>query len=164
VALSTAQGAGFLGMKTAGGLDETVTRYGLLSQVAYLVLAVVTVIYLYVGVEGMAAKVLHPVPLALVGLTALLGVAYLWLLQARQYRPAFIAAGAQIFGLVALVAVLLFPIIYPVTGLTVFEAAVSTLQLKMMTVVLAIFLPLVLLYFAVLYSSFSGPVDTAEGY
>ncbi|WP_071932878.1 cytochrome d ubiquinol oxidase subunit II [Halodesulfurarchaeum formicicum] len=164
VAISTAQGAGFLGMKTAAGLDETVTRYGLLSQVAYLVLAVVTVGYLYVAVEGMAAKVVHPVVLALVAITAILGIAYLWLLRDGQYRPAFLAAGIQLFGLVALVAVLLFPVIYPVTGLTVFEAAVSTLQLKMMTVVLAIFLPLVLLYFAVLYSAFAGPVQAGEGY
>ncbi len=164
VAISMAQGAGFLGMKTKAGLDDTMTRYGLLSQVLYLVLAVVTVVYLYLAVEGMAAKVVHPTILGLVALTAILGVAYLWLLQNDQYRPAFIAAGAQIFGLVTLVALLFYPIIYPAAGLTAFEAAVSTLQLKIMTVVLAIFLPLVLLYFAVLYSTFSGPAEPAEGY
>ncbi|MDZ7850667.1 MAG: cytochrome d ubiquinol oxidase subunit II [Halodesulfurarchaeum sp.] len=164
VAISMAQGAGFLGMKTAAGLDETMTRYGLLSQVGYLVLAVVTVAYLSLAVEGMAAKVAHPSILGLVALTAILGIAYLWLLQNDQYRPAFLAAGAQIFGLVALVALLFFPVIYPAAGLTAFDAAVSTLQLKIMTVVLAIFLPLVLLYFAVLYSAFAGPAEPAEGY
>ncbi|MBS3760463.1 MAG: cytochrome d ubiquinol oxidase subunit II, partial [Halodesulfurarchaeum sp.] len=128
------------------------------------VLAVVTVGYLYVAVDGMATKVVHPVVLGLVALTAVLGLTYLWLLQSEQYRAAFIVSGVQLFGLIALVAVLLFPVIYPSTGLTVFEAAVSELQLKMMTVVLAIFLPLVLVYFAVLYSSFAGPADPAEGY
>ncbi|MFB6109473.1 MAG: cytochrome d ubiquinol oxidase subunit II [Halodesulfurarchaeum sp.] len=164
LALSTAQGTGFLGMKTASGLEASTTRYGLRSQVAYLVLALLAVLYLFVAVEGMAAKIARPVPIALVALTAVLGVAYLWLLRAGRYRPAFLAAGTQIFGLVALVAVLLFPTIYPVAGLTVYEAAVSTLQLKMMTGVLAVFLPLVLFYFAVLYSAFSGPVEAGEGY
>jgi len=164
VALTTAEGTGFLGMKTAEGLDDSTKLYGQIAQVAYLVLAVVTVAYLHVAVEGMGSKTVHPFVLALVGLTAILGLAYIYLLRADYYRPAFIVSGIQLFGLVALVAVLLFPVIYPVTGLTVFEAAVSTLQLKMMTVVLAIFLPLVLLYFAVLYSSFAGPAEPAEGY
>ena len=164
IAISTAEGAGYLGMKTEAGLDATMTRYGQLAEVLYLVLAVVTVAYLYLAVDGMAAKVVHPVILGLVGLTAVLGIAYLWFLQESRYRPAFLTAGAQIFGLVALVALLFYPIIYPAAGLSVFEAAVSTLQLKVMTVVLAIFLPLVLLYFAVLYSTFSGPAEPAEGY
>jgi cytochrome d ubiquinol oxidase subunit II len=164
VALTTAEGTGFLGMKTEGQLDDRTTRIGQVAQVAYLVLAVVSVAYLYVAVEGMAAKVVHPVVLGLVALTASVGIAYLGFLRADRHRPAFLAAGVQLFALVALVAVLLFPVIYPVTGLTVFEAAVSTLQLKMMTVVLAIFLPLVLLYFAVLYDAFAGPVEAGEGY
>lgn len=164
VAISMAQGAGFLGMKTEAGLDAEMRRYGMLSQVLYLVLAVVTVAYLYLAVEGMATKVVHPTVLGLVALTAILGIGYLWFLQNDQYRPAFLAAGAQIFGLVTLVALLFFPVIYPAAGLTAFEAAVSTLQLKIMTVVLAIFLPLVLLYFAVLYSAFAGPAEPAEGY
>ena len=164
LALTTAEGAGFLGMKTDGKLDDTMTRYGQIAQVLYLILAVVTVGYLYLAVEGMATKVVHPAVLGLVALTAVLGLGYLWLLQNEQYRPAFIVSGLQLFGLISLVALLLFPVIYPVTGLTVFEAAVSELQLKMMTVVLAIFLPLVLLYFAVLYSSFAGPAEPAEGY
>jgi cytochrome d ubiquinol oxidase subunit II len=164
VAISTAEGAGYLGMKTAAGLDPRTTRLGQIAQVAYLVLAVVCVSYLYIAVEGMATKVVHPTILGLVALTAILGIAYLWFLQNDQYRPAFITAGAQIFGLVTLVALLFYPVIYPAAGLTVFEAAVSTLQLKVMTVVLAIFLPLVLLYFAVLYSTFSGPAEPAEGY
>ena len=163
-ALTTVEGAAFFGMKREGGLGTDVVRYGVLAQVAYLVLAVATVVYLYFLVDGMAAKLLHPVPVALVVATAVLGIAYIWLLRGGLYFYAFLAAAVQTFGLVALVAVLLFPTIYPIVGLTVFEAAVSPLQLKVMTVVLAIFLPLVLVYFAVLYSAFSGPIDPAEGY
>ena len=164
VALTTAEGAAFLGTKRKGGLGAEEERYGILAQVAYLVLAVVAVGYLFVAVGGMAAKLLHPVPIGLVLLTAGLGLSYVRLLQSREYMYAFLAAAAQTFGLVSLVAVLLFPVVYPIGGLTVFEAAVSALQLKVMTVVLAIFLPLVLLYFAILYNAFSGPIEPAEGY
>lgn len=164
VALTTVEGTAFLGMKTVGGLNRKLTSVGSVAQVAYLVLAVVTVGYLFVAVEGMAAKVLHPVPIALVLLTALAGVAYLWLLRQESYLPAFVASAVQTFGLVALVAVLLYPTILPSTGLTVGEAAVSALQLRIMTVVLVVFLPLVLIYFAVLYSAFRGPAEPSEGY
>ena len=163
VAISTVEGTAYLGMKTAAGLDARLTRYGHLAQVSYLVLAVVCVSYLAL-VADMMAQVLHPVVLSLVGLTVVAGVAYSFYLRGGQYLAAFIGAGVQLFALVALVAVLLFPVILPATGLGVFEAAVSPLQLKMMTVVLAIFLPLVLLYFAVLYNAFSGPVEAGEGY
>ena len=163
VAISTVEGTAYLGMKTAAGLDASLTRVGSLAQVAYLLLAVVCVAYL-AFVADMMTQVLHPVVLSLVGLTVVAGVAYAVTLRSGQYRAAFVGAGVQLFALVALVGVLLFPVILPATGLGVYEAAVSTLQLKMMTVVLAIFLPLVLLYFAVLYSAFSGPVDLSEGY
>jgi cytochrome d ubiquinol oxidase subunit II len=163
VAISTVEGTAFLGMKTAAGLDARLTRMGSIAQVAYLVLAVVCVGYLAL-VADMMTEVLHPVVLGLVGLTVVAGVIYAVTLRGAQYLPAFVAAGVQLFALVALVGVLLFPVILPASGLGVYEAAVSTLQLKMMTVVLAIFLPLVLVYFAVLYSAFSGPVDPAEGY
>jgi cytochrome d ubiquinol oxidase subunit II len=164
VALSTVEGTAFLGMKLKGGLNRKLTSYGTLAQVAYLVLAVATVGYLYVAVAGMAAKILAAGPIVLVLLTALLGVGYIWLLRVGRYLSAFIASAVQTFGLVALVALLMYPTIYPLTGLTAAEAAVSALQLQIMTVVLAIFLPLVLLYFAVLYSAFSGPVEPTEGY
>ena len=164
LALTTVEGAAFLGMKIQDGLDRQLERFGSIAQVAYLVLAVLTVAYLYLVVDGMAAKILAPVPIVLVLVTAVLGVAYLLTLRSRLYLVSFVLAAVQTFGLVALVARLLYPTIYPLSGLTVAEAAVSALQLEVMTVVLLIFLPLVLVYFAVLYSAFSGPVTAGEGY
>ncbi|MGM0397629.1 MAG: cytochrome d ubiquinol oxidase subunit II [Halobacteriota archaeon] len=163
VALSAVEGAAFTNMK----LEEksgTVNTYGTMAQVAYLVLAVTTVGYLYLFVEGMAAKVLSPFALLLVALTALLGIAYIVLLRSGQSLPAFVTAGVQTFGLIALVGYLLYPTIYPIDGLLVQDAAVSVLAMNVMTVVLVIFLPLVLLYFAVLYNAFRGPVQAGEGY
>ncbi|UWG48243.1 Cytochrome bd-type quinol oxidase, subunit 2 [Halanaeroarchaeum sp. HSR-CO] len=163
VTLSAVEGAAFTNMK----LEEKsamVSTYGTIAQVAYLVLAVTTVGYLYLFVEGMAAKVLSPFALLLVALTALLGIAYIVLLRTGQSLPAFVTAGVQTFGLIALVGYLLYPTIYPIDGLLVQDAAVSVLAMNVMTVVLVIFLPLVLLYFAVLYNAFRGPVQAGEGY
>lgn len=163
VTLSAVEGAAFTNMK----LEEksaTVNTYGTIFQVAYLVLAVTTVGYLYLFVEGMAAKVLSPFALGLVALTAILGIAYIVLLQSGQSLYAFVTAGVQTFGLIALVGFLLYPTIYPIDGLIVQDAAVSVLAMNVMTVVLVIFLPLVLLYFAVLYNAFRGPVQAGEGY
>ncbi len=164
LALTTAEGAAFLGRKIQGGLDPHLERLGTVAQIAYLLLAVLAVAYLYLVVDGMAAKILAPVPIVLVLVTVVLGLAYRWTLRSRQYLTAFVLAAGQTFGLVALVARLLYPTIYPLSGLSVAEAAVSSLQLEVMTVVLLVFLPLVLVYFAVLYSVFSGPVEAGEGY
>ena len=127
-------------------------------------LAVVTVEYLYLAVEGMAAKVISPEARVLVALTAILGIAYVFMLRTGQSLYAFVTSGVQTFGLIALVAYLLYPTIYPLGNLTVQEAAVSTLAINVMTVVLVIFLPLVLLYFAVLYNAFRVPARVGEGY
>ncbi|MFB6113339.1 MAG: cytochrome d ubiquinol oxidase subunit II [Halodesulfurarchaeum sp.] len=164
VALSVVEGGAFFGMKFEDGLPADLLDYTVMAQTAYLVLAVVAVVYLYLFVDGMAAAIAGPVPVVLVVLTALLGIGYVVLLRGERYLPAFVLAGVQTFGLITLVAYLLYPVIYPTTGLTVVEAAVSTLQLNLMTIVLAIFLPLVLVYFAVLYNAFSGPIEAAEGY
>ena len=163
VALSTVEGAAFTNMKIEPD-SETITGYGSYAQIAYLVLAVATVGYLYLLVDGMAAKILTVPALGLVALTAILGIGYIVLLRSGRSLAAFVVAGAQTFGLVALVGYLLYPTIYPITGLTVADAAVSTLAINVMTIVLVIFLPLVLLYFAVLYSAFRGPVQAGEGY
>jgi len=68
------------------------------------------------------------------------------------------------YGLTTLVAVLLYPTIDPAVGLTVEAAAVSSLALSLMTVFAAVLIPLVSLYFVVLYSSFAGPTEAGEGY
>ncbi|MFB6069983.1 MAG: cytochrome d ubiquinol oxidase subunit II [Halanaeroarchaeum sp.] len=163
VALSTVEGAAFTSMKLEER-SETVVNYGYLAQGSYLLLAVLTVVYLYLFVDGMAAKILSPLAIALVLLTAVLGLAYIWMLRRGVALGAFVGSGVQTFGLVALVAYLLYPTIYPAGNLTATEAAVSTLGLNVMSIVLVIFLPLVLLYFAVLYSAFRGPARAGEGY
>jgi len=62
-----------------------------------------------------------------------------------------------------LVALLLYPTIYPPTGLTVREAVVSPLALNLVTILGFPALLLVLWYFKFLYGVFSGPIE-GEGY
>ncbi len=62
-----------------------------------------------------------------------------------------------------LVALLLYPTMYPPTGLTVREAVVSPLALNLVTILGFPALLLVLWYFNFLYGVFSGPIE-GEGY
>jgi cytochrome d ubiquinol oxidase subunit II len=53
----------------------------------------------------------------------------------------------------------MFPYVDRATGLTVSEAIVSTLPLNLMSIMAAVLLPIVLSYFGILYTVFSGPVE-----
>lgn len=77
---------------------------------------------------------------------------------------AFGAAAGLVFALVGVVAGLLYPEIDPAADLTVESAVVSTLPLNLMTVGIAVLLPLIFVYFGVLYSAFAGPVEAGESY
>jgi len=86
-------------------------------------------------------------------------------MQLTQEELLALAASAGLtYGLTAVVALLLYPAIDPVSGLTVRSAIVSTLPLNLMSVGAALLLPLVATYFVVLYSAFSGPAEPAGGY
>ncbi|MFD1587681.1 cytochrome d ubiquinol oxidase subunit II [Halorientalis brevis] len=162
VALTVVDGAVYLGLKTRGDVQLEARPLGYLAQAAYLVLAVAALV---VG-SGSAPHVeLFSLPtLGLLGLTVLLAVGHV--VAGRLDRPylAFVAVAGQVYGLVALVATLLFPLVDPVTGLTVGDAIVSTLPLNLSSIGAAFLLPLVVTYFVVLYSAFSGPVEENESY
>jgi len=162
VALTIVDGAAYLGLKTRGDIPLETRPLGHLAQVAYLVLAVAALI---VGSRSAPHVTLLSVPtLGLLGLTVLLAGVHVVAGWAGRVYLAFAAVAGQVYGLVALVATLLFPQIDPVTGLTITEAIVSTVSLNLTTIGAAILLPLVASYFVVLYSAFSGPVDDGESY
>ena len=102
--------------------------------------------------------------LALVVLTVVLVAGYVVAVRRERRYAAMALVGAITFGLVAVLGILLYPYIDPATGLTAADAAVSVLPLNLMTVATAILLPLVLVYFGVLYSSFRGPLAAEETY
>ncbi|NHN60800.1 MULTISPECIES: cytochrome d ubiquinol oxidase subunit II [Halorussus] len=163
IALNVASGAAFLRLKTTGGLRDEMPALGVRAAAAYLALVVVALGLLALR-PGFGDALLTPVPAALVAGSVLLGVGYV--LAARRDRPyvALGAAGGLTGALVALVAALLYPTVEPMTGLTVEEAIIGAPAVELLTVGAALLIPLVLTYFAVLYSAFSGPIDAEESY
>ncbi|RJT06197.1 cytochrome d ubiquinol oxidase subunit II [Halococcus sp. IIIV-5B] len=164
VALTIVEGSGFLVLKTRGALPTEMRRYGTRAAVAYLVLVVVTLGWLLVMTPRLRDALLAPLPLALVVLTVLLVAGVVVAHRREADLAAFCASGGLAFGLVALVATLLYPTIDPAADLTVGAAVVPLLSLNLMTIMAGVLLPIILAYFAVLYSVFSGPIEPEETY
>ena len=164
VALTIVSGTAFVRLKTTGDLRDGVRRYGERALVAYLALVVVSLALLFGSTPRLAAAVATAPVLALVVLSVVLAAGYAAALRRDQDLLALAASGLLTYGLVAVVALLLFPVVDPGTDLLVSEAIVSTLPLNIMSVASAFLLPLVVTYFAVLYSAFSGPAQPTESY
>lgn len=164
LALTIVDGAAFLVLKTRDALRSEMRNYGVRAAVGYLGVAISTLGVIYVTEPGLRSSFRSPLIVALVILTATLTGIYVVALRRNQYYAAFAATAALVFGLVGLVATLLFPFVDRTAGLTIREAIVSTLPLNLMSIMASVLLPIVLVYFVVLYSAFSGPVDTEETY
>ncbi|MBZ6496843.1 cytochrome d ubiquinol oxidase subunit II [Natrinema longum] len=164
VALTVVDGVAFLRLKTRGDLREDLRTDGYRALVAYLLLIVATLGYVY-GAAPALRSALFSAPVAtLVLATLVLAGVYAAATRADRYYVAFGAAAGLVFALVGIVAGLMYPAIDRAGGLTVETAIVSTLPLNLMSIGAAILLPLVFLYFVVLYSAFSGPIEAGESY
>jgi cytochrome d ubiquinol oxidase subunit II len=164
VALTVVSGTAFLRVKTRGNLQSAVRPYGERAVGAYLLGVVATLGTLAATAPRLVATLTSPTVLALVALSVLLAVGYVLALRSGRNLLALAASAGLTYGLVAVVALALYPSIDPVTGLTVREAIVSTLPLNLMSIAAAFLLPLVASYFVVLYSAFSGPAEPTGGY
>ncbi|QCW05136.1 cytochrome d ubiquinol oxidase subunit II [Natrinema pallidum] len=164
VALTVVDGVAFLRLKTRGDLRESLQTDGYRALVAYLVLVVVTLGYVYGAVPAMRSALFSAPVAALVLATLVLAGVYAAATQADRYYVAFGATAGLVFALVGIVAGLMYPVIDRAGGLTVETAIVSTLPLNLMSIGAAILLPLIFVYFVVLYSAFSGPVRAGESY
>ncbi|WP_207586667.1 cytochrome d ubiquinol oxidase subunit II [Halomontanus rarus] len=162
VALTVVTGGAFVALKTDGTLAADARTWGLRALAAYLALVVVALLAMATR-PTVRDALLEPLPLALVALSLAFGGCYALASTLERDLLAFVAAGGTTYALVALVGTLLYPTLDPRTGLTVAEAAISPLALTLLTWSAALLVPLVVVYFAVLYSTFAGPVD-AEGY
>lgn len=163
VALCLLNGATFLATKTTGSLRNANRAYG--QRAAALVIALVLVVLAYVALATeYTADLFAPTSLAAVTIAVVALAASVTRLRADAPLQAFAAAGTVTYCVVALVALLMYPLVDPATGLRVDAAIVSTLPLNLMTIAAAFLMPLVLAYFAVLYSTFSGPVEAGDAY
>ena len=164
LALTIVDGAAFLGLKTRGALREEMRRYGVRAAVSYLGVTILTVGAVYVTDPGLRTSFRSPIVVALVILTATVTGLYVVALRGQRYYAAFTATAALVFGLVGLVAILLFPFVDRTAGLTIRDAIVSPLPLNLMSIMAGVLIPIVLVYFVVLYSAFSGPIETEDTY
>ncbi|MEF8773408.1 MAG: cytochrome d ubiquinol oxidase subunit II [Halobacteriales archaeon] len=164
VALTVVDGVAFLRLKTRGSLQQDLARDGYLALGAYLVLVVLSLVAIYGTTPRLQSAMLSAPIVGLVVATVVLAGVYAYATREDMLYVAFVAGAVMVFGLVAVVAVLLYPSVDPVTGLTVSDAIVSTLPLNIMTVGVVLLMPLVMLYFVVLYSAFSGPMEAGEAY
>ncbi|AFO57105.1 MULTISPECIES: cytochrome d ubiquinol oxidase subunit II [Natrinema] len=164
VALTVVDGVAFLRLKTRGDLRETLRTDGYRALVAYLVLIVVTLGYVYGAVPAMRAALFSAPVGVLVLATLVFAGVYAAATRADRYYVAFGAAAGLVFALVGIVAGLMYPAIDRAGGLTVETAIVSTLPLNLLSIGAAILLPLIFGYFVILYSAFSGPIEAGESY
>lgn len=159
VSLSVVDGAAFLCLKTRSSLRKTASTYGVRAAAAYLTLLLFTLLYVYVTTPTVRSLLRPSYTFGLALITVALTLGYVVSIRARRYYLAFTAVGGLVFTLVSLIAGTMFPYVDPAGGVTVREGIVSTLPLNLMSVGAGLLLPLVFVYFAVLYSVFSGPVE-----
>ncbi|MBX0297374.1 cytochrome d ubiquinol oxidase subunit II [Haloarcula nitratireducens] len=164
VAVSIITGAAFLAAKTEPDLASELRAYGIGATLVYLVGVVVLLGTVVLTDAGGAADTVLSLPVAVVVvLSVTMGLGGSLLAIRGQYRAWLASALALPTLLTILVAILLYPAIYPSTGLLVREAVVSPLALNLVTVLGFPVLLLVLWYFKFLYGVFSGPIE-GEGY
>lgn len=164
VALSVTSGAAFLAAKTRGELASDVVRHGTVSTLLYIggVVVLLAVVYWTDPSNARAALLSWPAAAVVVASVGL-GVAGIVAARRGRHRLWFAGTVGLSFLLVGLVAVLLYPTIYPADGLAIDAAVVSPLALNLVTVMGLPALLLVLWYFRFLYGVFSGPIE-GEGY
>lgn len=164
VALTVVDGVAFLRLKTRGDLRDDLQTDGYRALLAYLVLIVLTLGYVYLAAPFLRSTLSSPLVLGLVFETLLLGGIYTVATNRDWYYLAFGAAAGLVFSLVGIVAGLMYPTIDRAGGLTVDSATISTLPLNLMTIGAVILLPLIFVYFGILYSAFHGPIEPEESY
>lgn len=164
VALTVVDGVAFLRLKTRGDLQEQLRMDGYRALAAYIVLLVLTLGYIYFTDFTLRSALRSPLVVGLIGVTLVLAGGYTVATSRNRYYLAFGTAAGLVFVLVGIIASLMYPTIDRVGELTVETAIVSTLPLNLMSIGAILLFPLIFLYFGVLYSAFSGPIERGESY
>jgi cytochrome d ubiquinol oxidase subunit II len=164
VALTVVSGTAFVRLKTETEMAADVRPYGERALAAYLGLVLASLAALALTTPALEAAIVSLPVAGLVVLSVLLAAGYVVALRRDQDLLALAASGLLTFGLVAVVATLLYPTVDPAADLTVQEGIVEPLTLNLMTIASTVLLPLVLSYFVVLYNAFSGPIEAGEAY
>ncbi|WP_058365994.1 cytochrome d ubiquinol oxidase subunit II [Haloparvum sedimenti] len=163
VGLSFVAGTAYAALKTRGDLRADALALGRPATAAYLgtLLALVATL-VALDPLGAGGRLFDPAPLAAAAATVALPVVGLALAARNRVRAWLWSVGLGAGSLVLLVGTLLYPHAYPATGLTVRDAVAAPVTLNLLTLVAGPFLFVVLGYFVVLYTVFSGPVEESE--
>jgi len=167
VALFLQHGALWLALRTEGGLSERSAK--LAGRLWYAALIVAAA---FLAASAFATRLFvnyldHPPLFALPALAVVALIAVK--LLAKRELPAFLASCATIFLVVATGIVGLFPDLIPssldpAASLTIANSSSSQYTLRLMTIVAAIFVPIVVVYQALVYRFFRAKVaKNAEG-
>ena len=163
VALFIMHGANFLSLKTEGELEKRASAVAFISWIVATVLTVAFVVWTYLATDILTKPGINGLIPALLAAVALLVTG--WLGRIRKYGWAFITGGLTVVFATIMVFAGLFPRILissssPDFSLTIYNASASHYTLSIMTVVAAIFVPIVLIYQIWTYRVFRKRVQT----
>lgn len=159
LALCVVLGATFLASKTRGTLQTEMAMYATKGAPVYVALFAATGIALF----SIDVVELPIVAIAAIG-TIFCSLGVIGASRSASHRVAFGSAAGLAVVFVGFIAVRLYPMVDPVAGLTIRNAVVSAQTLNVTTIMAIIFLPAVLLGFAMLYSIFDDIADPEGGY
>jgi cytochrome d ubiquinol oxidase subunit II len=166
VSLFTMHGANFLTRKVFGGIAERALKTAFTSWIVATVLTVVFMAWTFLatdiltkpGINGLVPAVLAAAILLVTG----------WLIRARRTGWAFVTGTLTIVFVTVMVFMGLYPRILvssldPSFSLTITNAASSPYTLKVMTIVAAIFVPIVCAYQVWTYWIFRKRIEAKPG-
>jgi cytochrome d ubiquinol oxidase subunit II len=162
-------GAAWLSVKSEGELHERVWRYRKVTFWICAVLAVATSLATILTVSRASDNVFGSVAGWLFLVVFLVGVLYtVWQLYKGGELKSFVGSAIIIVGLAGIAAVGNFPDMVPARGtppatsLTVERASSEDLTLAVMLILAVIFVPVVLVYTALIYKTFWGKTKASE--
>jgi cytochrome d ubiquinol oxidase subunit II len=156
-------GANFLSLKTEGAIEKRATATAFIAWLVATVLTVAFVVWTFFATDILTKPGVNGFLPALLAAAALLVTG--WLGRLRKYGWAFVTGGLTVVFATVMVFAGLFPRIListtsPGFSLTIYNAAASQYTLTIMTVVAAIFVPIVLIYQIWTYRVFRKRVHT----
>ena len=149
VALFTMHGANFLSLKTESIIEKRATALAFIAWIVATILTVAFLVWTFFSTDILTKPGVNGLIPALLAAVALLATG--WLSRIQKYGLAFVTGGLTVVFATVMVFAGLFPRIListtsPDFSLTIYNAASSHYTLTIMTVVAAIFVPIVLLY------------------
>ncbi|MGE5340176.1 MAG: cytochrome d ubiquinol oxidase subunit II [Candidatus Omnitrophota bacterium] len=170
VVLFLVHGAMWVGMKTTGDLNERVRHVAARAWYVLVAIAVVFLVYTAMATPLIDNYLKHPIWLV-VPILAIIGlIGIKWFTFKKQYERGFVSSALTVIAITATGLIGLYPNLIPSSidsryNLTAFDSSSGVYTLKVMTVVVAVCIPLVIAYQWWAYRVFQANVtlDDVQG-